>query len=208
MRIFRKAAVTPRRLGILPGAFHPPTKAHLALAQAALDQSEAEEVLFVLPAVLPHKHYDGLPIEKRLEMLEPATEHELRFSVAISEGGLFLQIARECRAEYGEGVALRFLCGRDAAERIFSWDYGDLPAIGKQLEEYQLLVAPRRGEYRPPFELSKAIARIALAEVFDEVSSREVRAMIALGQPWEHLVPDRIVDQVREQYAGHVPIAP
>ena len=48
MRFLRKSRTAPGGVGILSSAFHPPTRAHLALAHAALDTFETEEVVFVL----------------------------------------------------------------------------------------------------------------------------------------------------------------
>jgi nicotinate-nucleotide adenylyltransferase len=200
MEFFRRAAGSPRRLGVLAGTFNPPTRAHIALARAAL--AAVDEVLFVLPRVLPHKGWEGARFEDRLRMLEAAIGAEPRFSIAASEKGLFIEIARECRAAYGRGVELYFICGRDAAERIVNWDYGRPGAILEQLREYQLLVAPRQGDYEPPPEMRGCIHPLAVAADYDAVSATEVRRRIGSGEPWEHLVPDAIISLAREIYAA------
>jgi nicotinate-nucleotide adenylyltransferase len=200
MRFLRKADVAATRLGILAGAFHPPTRAHLALAQASLDLFETDEVLFVLPRRFPHKKYEAVGMEQRAAMLLESTRHEPRFSVAISEGGLFLEIARECREFYPPATRLRFLCGRDTAERIVQWGYAGHPPIDEQLREFELLVARRKGEYVPPEHLRQAIRPLAFEESYDAVSSTEVRRRIRAGEPWEHLVPPPIIAVVRELY--------
>ncbi|HUQ90604.1 MAG TPA: hypothetical protein VM120_02910 [Bryobacteraceae bacterium] len=202
MRFLRRAQGVPPRLGVLPGAFHPPTRAHLALAQAALDSLETDEVLFVLPAEFPHKKYEAVNLDQRLDMLAAATRQDPRFSIAVSTGGLFLEIARECREAYGADVRLRFLCGRDTAERIVGWNYSGQPAIDEQLYEYELLVAPRQGGFATPPRLSAVIQHLPVDPSHDEVSSSEVRERIARGDRWEHLVPEAIVRQVRERYGG------
>lgn len=196
MELFRRAAGTPARLGILAGAFNPPTRAHLALARAALAQ--VDEVVFVLPRVFPHKAYEGPGFAERLRMLELALQDELRCSIAASERGLFIDIARECREVYGPGPELYFLCGRDAAERVVHWDYGGGAPIAEQLREFQLLVAQREGEYEPPPELRDRIHPLAMEA--DWVSATEVRKRIGSGQPWEHLVPEAIVPLARRAY--------
>ena len=150
MDFFRRARVTSRRLGVFSGAFHPPTRAHLGLANSAL--GVVDEVLFVLPRTLPHKEYDAVGIDDRAEMLVTATAGEQPITVAVTRGGLFLEIAAECSAAYGSCVELDFLCGRDAAERVVHWDYGALPPIERQLKIYHLLVAARAGEFTPPPE--------------------------------------------------------
>jgi nicotinate-nucleotide adenylyltransferase len=200
MEFLRRASGTPRQLAILPAAFDPPTLAHLALIEASLEGGAAQEVLCVLPRRFPHKEYERVTIEERLEMVLEATAQEPRISVGISEGGLFADIASECRAAYGEAPELWFLCGRDAAQRIVEWPYGDGPPITRQLEQFRLLVAPRGGWYQPPEDLTHAVHPLEVAEDLQEVSSTEVRHRVKSGQPWEHLVPPAIKDLVRIYY--------
>ncbi|MGA7235052.1 MAG: hypothetical protein WBY44_05210 [Bryobacteraceae bacterium] len=187
MLFLRRAQGRPSRIGILPGAFNPPTVAHLALAQSSLFQ--VDETLFVLPKALPHKLYEGAPFETRIEMMRAVTADWPRFSIAVSEGGLFRDIARECRQAYGENGRLSFVCGRDAAERILNWDYGGNTTVSEMLREFDLLVASRRGELEAPLHLRHAIAQLHLSDDLDSVSSSEVRDRAARGEPWEHLVP-------------------
>ncbi len=199
MDLIRRAERMPSRLGVLPGAFNPPTRAHLALARAAL--AHVDEVLFVIPRVFPHKVYEGASFEQRVEMLLRLVDEEPAFSVGVSAGGLFIEIARECRAVYGPGVELWFLCGADAAERVVSWDYGPSGSIDDQLREYGLLVAARKTPYVPPERLLARVRSVALDAVYQELSATEVRARIRDGRPWEHLVPEAIVPLVRAVYA-------
>ena len=198
MDSFRRATAKPRRLAVLPGTFNPPTRAHLALARAAL--ASVDEVLFVLPRAFPHKAYTGASFEDRVRMLASAVEDEPRFSIASSEGGLFIEIARQCRQAYGPDVEVLIVCGRDAAERAVNWDYGRPDAFRDQLREYRLLVAPRDGSYRPPAEFEDRIQALAAVEGCDEVSATDVRERIRRGEPWEHLVPQPIVEMVREMW--------
>ena len=188
----------PRRVGILPGSFNPPTIAHLELVAAA--QTHVDAVVCVLPRVFPHKEYFGASLEQRVALLQ-AAGWLLPYSIATSERGLFIEIARECREHYGPETKLYFLCGRDAAERIITWDYGRSGAVDEMLREFELLVAPRGGEYLPPPELREHIQPLAIRSEVEQVSSTEVRKRIALGQPWEHLVPQTITERVREIYS-------
>jgi nicotinic acid mononucleotide adenylyltransferase len=172
----------------------------MALARAALRC--VDEVVFVLPRVFPHKGYEGATFEQRVEMLGAALADEPRVSIASTERGLFIDIATECKADYGSEVALSFLCGRDAAERIVNWDYGRPGAIDEMLEVFSLLVACRGGEYVPPAALAQRIAALALSEDVDRVSATEVRTRIREGRPWRNLVPEAIQDQVRQIYGN------
>jgi nicotinate (nicotinamide) nucleotide adenylyltransferase len=198
MEFYRRAARPPRRLGILPGTFNPVTMAHLALARAAL--AHVDEVVFVLPRVFPHKDYAGASFEERVAMLEDATAGEQAFSIAAASGGLFVEIARECRQAYGDEIQLTFLCGRDAAERIAGWDYGRAGAFSEMLREFDLLVAARDGAYEAPSEYAHAVRCIDLGGL-DAISATEVRERIRRGAAWEHLAPPAIRDRAREIYS-------
>jgi len=188
----------PKRLGILPGSFNPPTKAHLALAEAAL--VEVDEVALVLPRTFPHKDYHGATFTQRAAMLCASIERHPRLRAATSDGGMFTDIACECHAAYGPGISLSFICGRDAAERVVSWDYGDPNAIARMLVEFSLLVASRQGDFQPPPRLAHRIRKLPMTADVDGISASEVRRRIASGERWEHLVPDAIVPMVREIY--------
>jgi nicotinate (nicotinamide) nucleotide adenylyltransferase len=186
MEFFHRAQGRPACLGVLPGSFNPVTVAHLALAEAGLTQTD--EILFVLPRIFPHKDYSGAAFEDRVAMLRAAIGPHC--SIARTRGGLFLEIARECREAYGEDVRLSFLCGTDAAERIVGWDYGRPGAAAEMLREFELLVAARQGVYQPPEEFRHAIRTLELTGEFDHVSATEVRERIARGDDWEPLVPE------------------
>src|SRR5579872_4309808 len=99
MDFIRRAPGSPERLGILPGTFNPVTVAHLGLAAAA--RSRCDEILFVLPRILPHKEYSGASFDQRLELLGAAMGPDPQFSLAIADAGLFIEIAHECRQAYG-----------------------------------------------------------------------------------------------------------
>jgi nicotinate-nucleotide adenylyltransferase len=189
----------PRRLGVLPGTFNPPTRAHLELVYAA--GFHVDEVLCVVPRSFPHKEYFGATLSQRLDMLAFA-EIALPYSVATSDAGLFLDIARECREHYGADVQLSFVCGRDAAERVLTWDYGRPGVAAEMLREFELLVAARQGEFEAPPQFRERIHSLYVRGEYDALSSTEVRERIMQGEPWEHLVPETIVERVRAIYGA------
>jgi nicotinate-nucleotide adenylyltransferase len=189
LRFWKNSEKPGRRLGILSAAFNPVTVAHLEIASQARRQYRLDEVLFLLPLRLPHKEYTGANLEQRLEMLRAALASEAQFSIGSTDRGLFLDIARECRPEYGRQAEFFFLCGRDAAERIAAWDYGEEIPFGEQLQHYQLLVAPREGPYVPPPEWAGRVHALSVSPGIGAVSSSMVRGAIAAGGAWAHLVP-------------------
>ncbi len=183
-----------RHIGVLAGAFNPVTRAHLALADAA--SRIVDEVVCVVPRSYPHKEFHGAALEQRIEMLQSAGG---RYRIERTDGGLFVEIARELRQPDTE---ISFICGRDAAERIVRWDYGAANSIENIMEEFSLLVAGREGFFEPPDHLRHRVRLLELPEDFSHVSSTEVRRRLASGEPWEHLVPEPIVSHVRKIYAA------
>ncbi len=133
-------------------------------------------------------------------MLETIARAEPRFTVVVSEGGLYAEIAAEGADFFGPGIEVVLLCGRDAAERIADWDYGRPGAFEDMLRRHRLLVAARAGEYNTPPQHTAGIVSIPLVLGTEGVSSSEVRRLIREGKRWEHLVPAVIVDQVRGLY--------
>ena len=197
MQFYQRSLRKPAKLAVLAGSFNPPTIAHVDLARAA--RVYVDEVLCVVPEAFPHKEYFGATMEQRLEML--AAIETMEASIASSEKGLFIDIARQCREHYGPETQLYFVCGRDAAERILRWDYGRAGVVPEMLREFDLLVAARDGEFQPPAEFEHHVHQLMLQGAHDQVSSTEVRQRIARGEPWQHLVPTAIVEQVREIYS-------
>ena len=155
----------------------------------------------MLPRVFPHKQYSGASLEERVGLLDTALSGSGGYSLAVTDSGLFVEFAAECRTAYGPGVRLSFLCGRDAAERIAGWEYGYPGAFAAMLREFDLLVARREGDYIPPREFSSGIERLDLPDGFDLVSATEVRERIACGHEWEHLVPPAIRNRVVQIYS-------
>lgn len=198
MDFVRHTPATPGTVGILAGSFNPPTIAHLELAQAASQRVDA--LICVVPRAFPHKDYSGATLDQRIEMLESAGL-QIPYAIAVTERGLFVDIGRECREFYGPKARLAFVCGRDAAERILTWDYGRPGVVEEMLREFELLVAPRGGHFVPPEEYRDRIHALQVEPGHEEVSSTEVRQRIARGEPWEHLVPGRIRERVRKIYS-------
>ncbi len=182
-----------QRLGILPGAFNPPTRAHVALAERAL--ALVDQVLLVLPRAFPHKQYEAATADHRAEMLLRVVSRRERLGAAFSDGGLFIDIVRETRLHYPR-AEIFVICGRDAAERIVGWDYGKPGAVQSMLTEFRLLVAPREGNYVPPPEVAHAVQALE-AGGWDECSSTRIRGGT---EGWESLVPEEIADIVGRLY--------
>jgi|WetSurMetagenome_2_1015567.scaffolds.fasta_scaffold510982_2 nicotinic acid mononucleotide adenylyltransferase len=185
------------RIALLPGAWNPPTRAHLALAHASL--AHADNVVFVLPGELPHKEIRRPSFEDRAAWIKALSEASPRFSAAVSGGGLFIEMAREARAAV-DVSRLFIVCGSDAACRIAEWPYPAENPLSAQLREYELLVADRGDKYVPPADVASRLHTLEMDGDWSAVSSSKVRERIRRGEEWAHLVPDDLVEPLRAAY--------
>jgi nicotinic acid mononucleotide adenylyltransferase len=112
-----------------------------------------------------------------------------------------VEIAREVKETYGAEVGLAFLCGRDAAERIAGWDYGRPGAFEEMLNEFEMLVACRQGNYEPPAHLRGRIHRLELADDYDHIAATEVRNRIGRDESWRAQVPEAIAERIKALYS-------
>ena len=179
-----------------PGSYHPITVAHLAVARAAL--RVVDEVVFVMPERFPHKEYELIGLAERMELVQLAVQAEPRFSADVTSGGLFIEVARECRAKYGLQAGIFVLCGTDAAERIVNWDYGPKARFERMLDEFQMLVAARGASYQPPAHLASRIHPLPLDADWSDVSATEVRLRIKNGSDWKHFSSNKKHEKLRE----------
>ncbi|HYO83222.1 MAG TPA: adenylyltransferase/cytidyltransferase family protein [Bryobacteraceae bacterium] len=194
MRLIGEVPCHAQHIGIFPGTFNPPTRAHLALAEAAL--RHLDHVLLVLPGALPHKSWgSGATPEQRLEMLDRICRQKAGVSAAASTGGLYIEIADDAASAF-PASRISVICGRDAAERILAWDYGRPGVAEDFLQRFELIVAGRKGWFQPPDTLSHRV-RLVDAGPWDDCSSSLVRDRVPGS---ELLIPDEIVDLVAAIY--------
>lgn len=190
-----KSQAQPQRVALVPGSFNPPTNAHRALLEAALHH--VDEAVALLPRAFPHKSYGQVPMEDRIRMLEQLSPEP--YSIAISEGGLFLEMCQEFQQD-APAAEIFVACGRDAAERILTWNYSDPEALDRMFAKFQLLVAARQGDFHPPDRFQERIHTLNLDLEHDAASSTEVRERIRKGTEWRHLVPELVAPLVERLY--------
>jgi nicotinate-nucleotide adenylyltransferase len=202
MRFLRRPRPASRSIAVFCGAFHPPTVAHVALADAA--KSVVDEVVWVMPERFPHKSYEGVALPARLRMVLESTGD----AVAVSRESLFFSIAGEME-EALPGRPVQLLIGEDGARRIVEWDYG-LDAIGhaeyleSNLKKYPVLSARRQEAWELPDELATYFAWLEVERAMEEISSTEVRKRLACGGDWAALVPEGIRLEVLRHYGPTV----
>jgi nicotinate-nucleotide adenylyltransferase len=209
IRIVRAAphgvpASGPGCLGVLGGAYNPITSAHLAIADTVVRTFGLHEVLFLLPEVPPHKTIFGASLEQRLEMMQLAVEERPYATVGLSTHGLFLDMYQGLLGVYPPHTDVFFLTGRDAAERILTWQYDDAAAALRQMfTAFQLIVCDRDGPFHLPDDpllvpYRHRIHCCTLPPGFNHVSATEVRQRCLQRSPLDNLVPPGVARYIGE----------
>lgn len=201
-----------RRVAVLPGAFHPPTAAHVALARAALGRG-FEAALFSLGTTTIDKPVEGLPLEERARLLAAAAA-EPGLGVVLQNRGLYAEQAAAFHRAFPGLEDLAFAVGMDKVGQIFDPRYyDDMPrALEALFSRARLLVAPRgslgpddlgrlldRPEARP---FRERVEWLALDPRWSDVSATAVREAVARGEDPSGLLPPAVAERLRRLRAG------
>jgi nicotinate-nucleotide adenylyltransferase len=194
------------RLGLLGGTFNPPHVGHLACARAAHDQLALDRVVLIPAGVPPHKEIAADPgPEERFELCRLAVQaEEERFEVSRVEldraGRSYTVDTLRALHARGPQDELTFIMGGDMARSLPSWREPE--AV---LELATLAVAERADAEREAIlsdlaVLPGAVERVRFVELPRiDVSSSQIRAKVAAGEPIDGLVPAPVAARIAER---------
>jgi nicotinate-nucleotide adenylyltransferase len=182
--------VAVARTGILGGVFDPPHVGHVALARAAMTELGLDELLVLVVADPGHKAATT-PAATRLELARLAFEDVPGATVELDPHARTVDSLEERRPH--DAV---FILGADELAAFESWKSPE-----RVLELVRLAVAMRPGVSRSDVETVRqhlsAGDRIVEFEMEPvPVSSSEIRARVAGGEPVGHLLPAPVAEAV------------
>ena len=190
------------RLGLLGGTFNPPHIAHMVCATQALDALELDRVLLVPVHQPPHKAIEADPgVTHRVELCRRAVEDDDRLGISLVDaevpGPSYTVDTLSRLHDRCPGDQLTFIVGGDMALSLPTWRE---PAAILELAE--LGVAEREGVRRA--DIAERLAGLGTDQVrfFDmpriDVSSSQIRRMVAEGRPIRYLVPDGVAAYIEQ----------
>ena len=198
-------------IGILGGTFNPPHLGHLALARRAREQLQLERVLLMPANASPHKADAPDPgPEHRLAMSRLAVREEDGVEVCALElerpGPSFTaDTLQELHARHPE-AELTFIVGADTARTLPSWrEPASVLALaglavaqraGSRCEQVEAAIEQAAGEPRAGAAPRTATRFLDLEPL--DVSSSEVRARAARGEPLAELVGEAVAEYIGE----------
>jgi nicotinamide-nucleotide adenylyltransferase len=201
----------PAGIGIRPGtllclsaSFNPMTVAHAVLIREGSRLVCPQETLLLLATANVDKGGEGLPLERRLDLLLRFAESRPEVSVAAVGHGRFVDKLEAIRAAYPPGTRVVFLLGFDTLVRLFDPKYyADRDASLSRLFDAGECIVANRGADAPsaveaflvrpevaPFAHRIHVVRFPMD--LAAVSATEVRARLCRGEPIDELVPPEI----------------
>lgn len=195
-----------RRIGVFGGAFDPPHRAHLALAEAARDQLRLDLLLVIPTGQAWHRASATSDARHRLAMAQLAFAGLDRVQIDDCEirraGPTYtVDTLLELRQRH-IGAEWLLVLGADQAQKLSQWErWQELLGLAK------LCVAGRDGQ-APPADNDDNAARQAKAQGCWQdlrlpamlVSATEVRRRVAAGEDISGLVPESIARYIAQHY--------
>jgi nicotinate-nucleotide adenylyltransferase len=186
-------------VGLLGGAFDPPHLGHVELARDARSRFDLARLLVVVTGRPPHKLVET-GAETRLRLAETAFG-ELdgvevsRWEIDRGEPSYTVDTVRWANERWGD---VAFVVGADEFCGFLDWKDPD-----GVLAYACLLVASRPGFPQERLDgVLAGLARPERVEFFElqplPISSREIRARVARGEPIDHLVPSAVAKLIEE----------
>jgi nicotinate-nucleotide adenylyltransferase len=177
--------------GLFGGAFDPPHMGHVALARAALERFGLDRLVVLVVERPGHKGVD-LPAAERLRLAHLAFAELARTTVML-EPEPYTVDALE-RGDWGEAL---FVVGADEFADFLAWKDPE-----RVLDRVCVAVATRPGY--PSERLERVLAELARPDrvKFFEIpafpiSSREIRARLADGEPVDGMVPEAVAREIQ-----------
>jgi len=191
------------RIGLLGGTFNPPHIGHLVCATHALAGLELDRVLLVPVHEPPHKAAEADPgVEHRVELCRRAVAGNEQLDVSLVDaevpGPSFTVDTLSRLHDRCPGDQLTFIVGGDMAFSLPTWREPE--AI---LELAELGVAEREGVRRADIVERLSYLGTDNVRFFHmprlDISSSQIRRMVAAGGPIRYLVPDAVADYIERE---------
>jgi len=191
------------------GTFDPIHYGHVRVAQSALEQLGADEIVLIPARRSPHKK--SFPMADgpaRVEMISLAIVGEKTFRVSDCElkrsgPSYTLDTIRYFRAEYGRSAGIFWLVGADAVKDLAGWY-----RIGELIDECNLCVMFRAGFERPDFSSLAGVLGRRRVEKLEQnvirtplidINSTEIRRKLACGADVSDMLEPKVLEYIKKK---------
>ncbi len=192
------------KIGLLGGTFDPIHNAHLFMGQLCADTLGLDKVIFIPSGITPHKDAVTKDAKRRYEMVKLAIAENPCFCVSDYETNkqtpsYSVETVKYFKKLYPDDEII-FILGEDSLDYVDTWHKAQelltscsfaVIARGGFDSDIDAKIASLKENF------SAVIYNIVSPEL--EISSKLVRDMIGEGKSAKYLVPDVVLEYIKEQ---------
>jgi nicotinate-nucleotide adenylyltransferase len=197
-----------RKIALFGGTFDPIHLGHTTVAADAVEQIDAEKIIFIPAKRSPLKGF--LPKagdNDRYKMIALAIAEQKNFQVSDCElrrpaPSYTLDTLRKFQADYGSGTSIHWLVGADGIDDLAYWY-----KIVELIDAYNLTTMHRAGCEPPDFTRYEAVwghqrieklQRNIIQTPLIDISSTEIRNRLAAGHDLTGMLHTAVADYIHQ----------
>ncbi|MBE7027310.1 MAG: nicotinate (nicotinamide) nucleotide adenylyltransferase [Ruminococcaceae bacterium] len=192
------------KIGLLGGTFDPIHNAHLFMGQLCADTLGLDKVIFIPSGITPHKDAVTKDAKRRYEMVKLAIDGNPLFCVSDYETNKTTPSYSDETVEYFKKLypddEIVFILGEDSLDYVDTWHNAP-----KLLTSCSFAVISRGGFESDINKKINSLKEQFSTQIYNitspelEISSRAIRNMLGEGKSAKYLVPDVVLDYIKEQ---------
>ena len=192
-----------RRIGVFGGSFNPIHIGHLVIAEAARQEFNLREVLFIPTGDTPNKTMHHTGKYARYRMVELAIADNPHFSISPiemeREGPSYTVDTIRALRQEREDTEFYFIAGTDAVADLPTWRYNR-----ELLDICHFICASRPGNEEKLRHTVRYFGETGLRKIHFlrtpelEISSTILRGMIRADRSARYLMPDAVIRYIQE----------
>jgi len=203
---------TPKQLkrytAIFGGTFDPVHNAHIALANAVLEQDLADEIMYTPAARPPHKLDRSItPAEHRMAMLKLVLDENPNFALSDYEvvnrlrTSYTINTLRALQAAYPDR-RFKLIVGMDNFKEMDTWH-----RFQEILDDFHIIAFTRPGVVRPSYgqiqekfgiKISRSLERNIIETVDMNISATEIRRRAQKGESFSEFVTPAVYEYIQK----------
>lgn len=193
-----------KKIGLYYGSFNPIHIGHLVVARKALDDTDLDEVWFVVSPQNPHKQNTNelIDADHRLNMVKKAIEGVPDFKTCDIEFNLpqpsYTHVGLKILRDTNSDTQFTIIGGTDLQRKIVTWKFYE-----EILDHHDLIIYPRHMSGKDlklngvnDFIESKTMHLLNVPKL--EISATYIREHLKKGKSIQYLIPDSVIEYIKE----------
>jgi len=193
-----------KKVGLYYGSFNPIHIGHLVVARKALDDTDLDEVWFVVSPQNPHKQNTGelIDADHRFKMVEKAIEGESDLSACDVEFDLpqpsYTHVGLRVLRDRHPDTHFTIVGGTDLQRKMSIWKSHQEILTHHDLIIYPRTLSGRDLKYKEANEFVESKTTHLENVPRLEISATYIREHLKKGKSIQYLIPDNVIEYIKE----------